>query len=65
MTLTENNTPSWMWETIFMNRMLARIEEKKKLFDLVVKAMEEDDRNVFGDKTGTEETSLERNSETV
>ena len=27
--------------------------------------MEEDDRTVFGDKTGTEETSLERSTETV
>ena len=27
--------------------------------------MEEDDRNLFGDKTGVEETSLERNPETV
>ena len=59
MTLTENNTPSWMWETISMNRMLACIEEKKEWFDLAVKAMEEDDRNVFSDKTGTEKTSLE------
>lgn len=65
MTLTENNTPSWMWETISMNRMLARIEEKKEMFNLAVKAMEEDDRTVFGDKTGVEETSLERNPETV
>ena len=65
MVLTENNTPSWMWETISMNRMLARIEEKKEWFNFAVKAMEEDDRNVFGDKTGVEETSLERNSETV
>lgn len=65
MTLTENNTPSWMWETIFMNRMLARIEEKKEMFNFAVKAMEEDDRNVFGDKTGVEETSLERSPETV
>lgn len=65
MVLTENNTPSWMWETISMNRMLARIEEKKEWFNFAVKAMEEDDRNVFGDETGVEETSLERNSETV
>lgn len=65
MTLTENNTPSWMWETISMNRMLARIEEKKEWFNFAVKAMEEDDRNVFGDETGVEETSLERNSETI
>lgn len=43
MVLTENNTPSWMWETISMNRMLARIEEKKEMFNLAVKAMEEDD----------------------
>lgn len=65
MTLTENNTPSWMWETISMNRMLARLEEKKEMFNLAVKAMEEDDRTVFSDETGVEETSLERNSETV
>ena len=43
MALTENNTPSWMRETISMNRMLTRIEEKKEWFDLAVKAMEEDD----------------------
>lgn len=65
MVLTENNIPSWMWETISMNRMLAHIEEKKEWFNFAVKAMEEDDRNVFGDKTGVEETSLERNPETV
>jgi len=65
MALTENNTPSWMWETIDTNRMLRRIEEKKELFDLAVKAMEEDGRTVFGDKTGTKETSLERSPEAI
>lgn len=65
MALTENNTPSWMWETIAMNRMLRRIEEKKEMFNLAVKAMEEDDRNIFGNKTGVEEASLERSPETV
>ena len=65
MALTENNTPSWMWETIATDRMLRRIEKKKEMFNLIVKAMEEDDRNVFGDKTGVEETSLERSPETV
>lgn len=65
MVLTENNTPSWMWETLDTNNMLRRIEKEKEWFNLAVKAMEEDDRNVFGDKTGTEKTSLERSPETV
>ena len=30
MALTENNTPSWMWETIAMDRMLRRIEKKER-----------------------------------